>query len=82
MKDAVSGISSDTGLHVAEDFRLTKKAIFVAAKRSLELVLNAFSTMLLMYFLLPVGYLWVGFKLFKSMFSPNFEVFNNGQNKL
>lgn len=71
IKDGVLGTISDAGLHVEEDFRLTKKAISVAAKKSLELVLNAFTTVLLMYFLLPVGYLWVGFRLFKSMFSPN-----------
>jgi hypothetical protein len=74
IRDGVSGTISNAGLHVEEDFRLTKKAISVAAKKSMELVLNAFMTILFMYFLLPVGYLWIGFRLFKSMFSPNLSV--------
>lgn len=69
IEDAVAGVSSSAALHVAEDYRLTKQAVKFAAQKSLELVLNAFTSVIFMYILLPLGYLWMAYHLISYLFA-------------
>jgi len=69
VEDGIDHVVTKGGIHLVEDFRLTKKTMEFAAKKSLELVLNAFSSILFMYLLLPVGYLWITYRLIRHHFT-------------
>lgn len=64
--DDVRNTASHVG-HIAEDFRLTKEAIKFAAKKLMVLVLNYFTTVIFMYIVLPIGYLFLGYLLIKNL---------------
>ncbi|MFA0963678.1 hypothetical protein AB9P05_17870 [Roseivirga sp. BDSF3-8] len=68
VEDTVTGVAESGVVHLAEDYRLTKKAIKFAASKALELVLNAFTSILFMYILLPLGYLYVAYKFIEYLF--------------
>ncbi len=65
------GIGNDVGnavLHVEEDFAITGKAIHFASKRIKVMVVNYFTSILLLSFLLPITYLLICYRFIKINF--------------
>ncbi|MGB3182866.1 MAG: hypothetical protein WBB45_15855 [Cyclobacteriaceae bacterium] len=61
VEDAVVNTATSGVQELEEDYRLTRTSVKFIAKQSLELVLNAFTSILFMYVLLPIGYLWLAY---------------------
>ena len=66
--DDVGKDVGNAALHLEEDFAITGKAIHFATKKIKTMIINYFTSMLLLSFLLPVGYLFICYQALKLFF--------------
>ncbi len=66
--DDIGNGVSNVGMHLEEDFEITGKTIHFAIKKVKTMVINYFTSVLILSFLLPVGYLFLCYQFIKAAF--------------
>ncbi len=70
----LSDFSSDVGLHLAEDFKLSTKAIRFAAGKLIAPLIGYLASIIFIYFLLPTAYLLTAYDWIRSWYHRHHPV--------